>query len=147
MNLSCNIIRDLLPLYAEELASGDSQEAVKAHLDGCEDCRRTYEKMKESVALFGVPGIRDEFDTQTEHLLSPWLGEEAYMFHSPRQWRKLLGNHPDMEFVEVKELRCFESAWQDWLATENEFAKGDEAFWETIIKPCTNFVGMIVRKR
>jgi cyclopropane fatty-acyl-phospholipid synthase-like methyltransferase len=34
------------------------------------------------VALFGVPGIREEFDTQTEALLSPWLGEEAYMFHN-----------------------------------------------------------------
>ena len=99
------------------------------------------------VALFGVPGIREEFDTQTEELLAPWLGEESYMFHSPRQWRRILGNHPDMEFVEVTELSCFETAWQDWLATENEYAKGDAVFWETIIKPCTNFVGMIVRKK
>ena len=58
MKLSCDIIRDLLPLYAEELASGDSQEAVKAHLDGCEDCRRTYEKMKESpVIIPEAPGL------------------------------------------------------------------------------------------
>ena len=99
------------------------------------------------MALFGVPGIREEFDTQTEALLSPWLGEEAYMFHSPRQWRAILGNHPDMEFVEVMELRCFAPAWQDWLATENEYAKGDTVFWETIIKPCTNFVGMVVKKK
>ena len=52
-----------------------------------------------------------------------------------------------MEFVEVMELCCFEAAWQDWLATDNAFAKGDAAFWETVIRPCTNFVGMIVRKR
>ena len=45
----------------------------------------------------GVPGIRERFDTQTEKLLSPWLGEEAYMFRSPHQWRGILGNHPDME--------------------------------------------------
>ena len=55
MKLSCDIIRDLLPLYAEELASGDSQEAVKAHLNGCEGCRRAYEKMKESPVI-----IREE---------------------------------------------------------------------------------------
>ena len=99
------------------------------------------------VALFGVPGIREEFDAQTEALLSPWLGEEAYMFRSPRQWRTLLGEHPDMESVEVTELRCFEPAWQDWLATENEYAKGDTLSWYGIIKPYTNFVGMILRKR
>ena len=58
MKLSCDIIRDLLPLYAEELASGDSQEAVREHLDGCEDCRRTYEKMKESpVIIPEAPGL------------------------------------------------------------------------------------------
>ena len=58
MKLSCDIIRDLLPLYAEELASGDSQEAVREHLDGCEDCRRTYEKMKESpVIIREDPGL------------------------------------------------------------------------------------------
>ena len=44
-------------------------------------------------------------------------------------------------------MRCFEAAWQDWLATENEYAKGDALFWETIIKPCTNFVGMVIQKR
>ena len=58
MKLSCDIIRDLLPLYAEELASGDSQAAVREHLDGCEDCRRTYEKMKESpVIIREEPGL------------------------------------------------------------------------------------------
>ena len=99
------------------------------------------------VALFGVPGIKNEYDARTEELLSPWLGEEAYMFRSPRQWRSLLGNHLDMEFVEVMELSCFESAWKDWLAAENEYAKGDALFWETIIKPCTTFVRMIVKKK
>ena len=58
MKLSCDIIRDLLPLYAEELASADSQEAVREHLDGCEDCRRAYEKMKESpVIIREDPGL------------------------------------------------------------------------------------------
>lgn len=99
------------------------------------------------VALFGVSGIREEFDTQTEALLSPWLGEEAYMFHSPRQWRGILGTHPDMEFVEVTELSCFEAAWLDWLATENEYAKGDAGFWDTMIIPYTNFVCMVVKKK
>ena len=99
------------------------------------------------VALFGVPGIKEEYDDQTIELLTPWLREEAYMLRSPRQWRTILGNHPDMESVEVTQLRCFEIAWKDWLATDNEFARGDFACWENIIKPYTNFVGMIVRKK
>ena len=98
------------------------------------------------VALFGVPGIKEEYDGQTNKLLSPWLGEEAYMFRSIRQWRKILGEDPDMKSVEIFELDCFEPAWMDWLATENEYARSDAACWERIIKPYTNFVGMLVRK-
>ena len=99
------------------------------------------------VALFGVPGIKEEYDERTIKLLSPWLGEEAYMLRSVRQWRKILGEDPDMESVEVFELGCFEAAWQDWLVMDNQFAKGDAACWEQIIKLYTNIVGMIVRKQ
>ena len=99
------------------------------------------------VALFGVPGIKEEYDDKTIDLLTPWLGNDAYMFRSIRQWRKILGDSPDIASIDVIELECFEAAWQDWLATDNEFARGDSAFWENIIKPYTNFVGMIVRKK
>ena len=102
---------------------------------------------KGGLALFGVPGIQEAFDGKTLELLSPWLGEEAYMLRSVRQWKKILGDSPDVASTEVFELDCFEAAWQDWLATENEFAKGDAASWEQIIRPYTNFVGMIIRKK
>lgn len=99
------------------------------------------------VALFGVPGIKEEYDEKTIELLTSWLGEQAYMFRSVRQWKKILGEDPNMVSVEVFELDGFEAAWQDWLAMDNPFAKCDAACWEQIIKPYTNFVGMIVRKR
>lgn len=58
MKLSCDIIRDLLPLYAEELASGDSRAAVEEHLCGCEECRSAYAEMKKSpVIIRGEPGL------------------------------------------------------------------------------------------
>jgi hypothetical protein len=58
MKLSCDIIRDLLPLYAEELASADSREAVEGHLMGCESCRKAYEDMKTCpVIIPEEPGL------------------------------------------------------------------------------------------
>ena len=58
MKLSCDIIRDLLPLYAEELASADSREAVDTHLQGCESCRKAYEDMKKRpVIIPEEPGL------------------------------------------------------------------------------------------
>ena len=38
MNLDCEVIRDLLPLYADDACSGKSREMVEEHLQGCPDC-------------------------------------------------------------------------------------------------------------
>ena len=42
-NYPCEIIRDLLPLCAEGLCSGESRAAVERHVQDCADCRRLYE--------------------------------------------------------------------------------------------------------
>ncbi len=47
MTNQCNIIRDILPLYAENMVSPDTAAFVEEHLKGCEDCRKEYEKSKE----------------------------------------------------------------------------------------------------
>ncbi len=40
MKISCNIIRDLLPLYAENMVSQDSKVLVDEHLCGCDECTK-----------------------------------------------------------------------------------------------------------
>ena len=39
MKLSCGVVRDLLPLYAEELTGEESGRLVREHLADCPDCR------------------------------------------------------------------------------------------------------------
>ena len=43
MNISCNVMDDLLPLYAENMVSEDTSNLVRDHLAVCSVCR---EKMK-----------------------------------------------------------------------------------------------------
>lgn len=45
----CGIVKDLLPLVAENMASEESTAFVKEHLNVCEDCRKAYEEMKTPV--------------------------------------------------------------------------------------------------
>ncbi len=40
MKLSCEIIQDLLPLYADKVCSAASRELVDAHLTQCRECQR-----------------------------------------------------------------------------------------------------------
>lgn len=46
MDISCDIIRDLLPLYAEELTSQDSNELVEEHLCRCDPCTKQLAILK-----------------------------------------------------------------------------------------------------
>ncbi len=47
MKNECSIIRDLLPLYAENMVSSDTAAFVEEHLKNCEACRQEYERTKE----------------------------------------------------------------------------------------------------
>lgn len=46
MNISCDMNRDLLPLYADGSCSEDSRAAVEAHLRACSACRAELERMR-----------------------------------------------------------------------------------------------------
>lgn len=48
MRSSCNIIRDILPLYVENMVSADTVSFVEEHLATCEDCRTALASMKNS---------------------------------------------------------------------------------------------------
>ena len=46
MELSCNVIKDILPLYAEEMTSDDTKKLIEGHLCRCEDCQNVLADLK-----------------------------------------------------------------------------------------------------
>ena len=97
------------------------------------------------VVLIGIPGLKEEYAGRGEELVFGWLGEDSYMFKSPKCWEELIGGSERIESVETWEMDCFREAWDDWLKTNHKFALGDREHFETIIKPYTCFVGIYVR--
>lgn len=51
MRNECNIIRDILPLYADKMVSADTASFVEEHLIGCAECRAELEKLKVADAI------------------------------------------------------------------------------------------------
>ena len=51
MKNECNIIRDILPLYVEDMVSADTSAFVEEHLEKCAECRAELEDMKKSNGL------------------------------------------------------------------------------------------------
>ena len=44
-DLTCGVVRDLLPSYVEGLTSGETNAAVERHLAGCPDCTARRDAM------------------------------------------------------------------------------------------------------
>lgn len=59
MNVHCNIIQDLLPLYSDGVCSKESRELVENHLGVCEVCRNEL-KMTENAYQNCLPHPDDE---------------------------------------------------------------------------------------
>lgn len=51
MQKQCDMIKDLLPLYADEVCSEESRKTVAAHIAGCPECRSMLEKMNKQLAV------------------------------------------------------------------------------------------------
>lgn len=62
--MKCEIIKDLLPSYIDELTSEVSNEAVEQHLSECESCRSYYEQMKQQE-----PGILETAGREIDYFL------------------------------------------------------------------------------
>jgi len=65
MKYPCELIKDILPLYHDEVASNESRKAVEAHLQECSKCKSYYEVMCGSDMI--EPAV---FDTEKEKQLA-----------------------------------------------------------------------------
>lgn len=57
MNKECEIVRDILPLYVDNVCSASSREIIDGHLETCPDCAAYLEKIRASEA---ESELRDE---------------------------------------------------------------------------------------
>lgn len=60
MNYHCGIIRDLIPMYIDEICGEESVHAVKEHIEKCEKCRKYYEIMRGKCDFDGVKSSNSE---------------------------------------------------------------------------------------
>lgn len=61
MRLPCEVVRDLLPLYAENMVSDKSRELTEEHLAECSSCRAELEAMNSQT-----PDVQFRMDTAQE---------------------------------------------------------------------------------
>ena len=51
MNISCEIIKDLLPLYHDGVCSNESKAMIEEHLAECDNCKKELDEMDEVLPV------------------------------------------------------------------------------------------------
>ncbi|MCL2163250.1 MAG: zf-HC2 domain-containing protein [Oscillospiraceae bacterium] len=51
MIASCDIVKDLLPLYLDGVCSGDSKAAVDEHIASCEKCNAELKTLQKEIPI------------------------------------------------------------------------------------------------
>jgi len=60
MKTDCGVIRDLLPLYADDVCSEASRQMVEEHLSGCPACTEILGRLRENEIESGLKEERNE---------------------------------------------------------------------------------------
>lgn len=89
MKWSCGMIRDLLPLYQDEICSQESKTAVEEHIAECESCRKLLSFMNQEILLpvneeTGEDGDREPSGAEEKKRL------KKSFLKIRRRWRRLL---------------------------------------------------------
>lgn len=71
MTVSCEIIKDLLPLYHDDVCSRDSKAMVEAHLANCESCKAELQAMDEVLLINNTEQNLKEADA-VKNLSKKW---------------------------------------------------------------------------
>ena len=56
MKIDCSIVKDLLPLYVENMVSADTAKYIEAHLQECDGCRSELALLKGGEELTSAQG-------------------------------------------------------------------------------------------
>ena len=122
MKIRCEIIRDILPLYAEDIVSGDTREMVEEHLKNCESCKAELNILKQPDVMsvqIGTGSLKRVESSIRRHrmfavwvtiwtILSLFLGVSAYL-KAP----VFLSAEEAIQYVENREFGDVKIIWSD----------------------------------
>ena len=100
------------------------------------------------LILFAIPGMKaDCHDNVPACLLESWDAEQLdYMYDIP-WWRAIFEQSKGAEVVAMEQMECTAQAWAEWLACDNDYARGDKASIEAGALDYLNTIAVILRRK
>ena len=79
--MTCEIVKDLIPMYIDKTASDETLEAVKNHIKDCDDCKRFYKSCKATEERVAKRNLFSASDPDLKEVQMP---EESYFNFSQK---------------------------------------------------------------
>lgn len=101
---------------------------------------------KGGYIYIAVPGMKkDVHDCLPPELLLSWTPEQLDYIHDIDYWRALVSKS-SAQLVDIREMRSNDEVWADWLAQDNDYARGDRKSMEAGAGKYLNFISIVLKK-
>lgn len=95
-----------------------------------------------------VPGMkRDCHDNLPAELLLSWTPDQLDYLHDTTYWTNIIYQTEGIEILSIHEMESNEEVWNDWLACDNEYARGDRKSMEAGGGRYLNFVAIVLQRK
>lgn len=80
MKTECSVVRDLLPLYAEDMVSSETAQYIKSHLAECPECQAELEGLKqgENLTVIEARPIKNAEDAKPFKTIMKRMNRQFY---------------------------------------------------------------------
>ena len=80
--------------------------------------------LKDNGLIFiAVPGMKDDYEKVPQDLKGFISDEDFRFFKSIKYYENILKEN--IKEIKIEEMKCFNEAWESWLATDNPYAVED----------------------
>ena len=122
--------------YFDAVVSVDSYHYFEKYL------RRLLKK--DGPVALAFPGMKYEVhDNIPSEMKKLWEPEALKMWHSIPWWESKL--EKSLDNMAIKEMKCFDTAWDDWLQTDNPYAVEDIEMIKTDAGRYMNIISVVGR--
>lgn len=95
-----------------------------------------------------IPGMKkDCHDHLPPELLLSWTPEDLETMHDAAWWGDMVGRAEGAEVLSVSEMESNAECWDDWLACDNDYARGDRKSMNAGAGKYLNFISIVLRRR
>ena len=95
-----------------------------------------------------VPGMKkDCHDDLPAELLLSWTPDQLDYLHDTAYWTNIICQTEGIEILSIHEMESNEEVWNDWLACDNEYARGDRKSMEAGGGRYLNFVAIVLQRK